>query len=221
MEMNTMTEPSPQIVKSYLAQLERALDTVPQEVAREIINGVAEELSGLDATAASERIELLGDPVFIAAEARAEAGAGAAPVPSESGFAASGSAASGPAASGSATPGGPRWYTVLASLLVALGGVLIPVLGWVMGLAMVWLSKTWHRWEKWVATLLPPVVAAFAIAPGLVSSAVSGAQAEGGAGAVNPLLPSVYSVWSSVLLVLALNVVVGVWLLWRGLRRSS
>ena len=52
-----MTEPAPQIVKSYLAELERALGGVPDEVAREIFAGIVEELSGLDASAAAARIE--------------------------------------------------------------------------------------------------------------------------------------------------------------------
>lgn len=198
-----MTEPTPQIVKSYLAELERALGGVPDEVGREILAGIAEELSGLDAANAAERIELLGDPAFIAAEARTEAGVEPqttdTPMP---------------------VPGDPRWYTVLASLLVALGGVVIPVLGWVFGIAMVWLSKTWRRWEKWVATLTPAVAALAALSPGLIAAGAAGSGAMTGADVPSPLLPTWYdSLWSSLVLLVALNVVVGIWLLWRALRR--
>ena len=29
------------------------------------------------------------------------------------------------------------------------------MIGWIVGIALVWLSKTWLAWEKWVATLTP------------------------------------------------------------------
>jgi Predicted membrane protein len=199
-----MTEPAPQIVKSYLAELERALGGVPDEVAREIFAGIVEELSGLDASAAAARIEDLGDPAFIAAEARAEAGIAPAP---------------GPGASVPTASGDPRWYTVLASLLVALGGVVIPVLGWVMGLAMVWLSKTWRLWEKWVATLTGPVGVAVAIV-GSRLFVVGTSDPEAGEAVSNPLIalrPD--GLLSSIVLLVVLNAVVGIWLLWRALRR--
>lgn len=193
MEMNTMAESAPQIVKSYLGQLERALDGVPDEVSHEILEGIAEELSGLDAAAAAERIEKLGDPVFIAAEARAEAGIAVTP----------GSATAEPAASMPAASGDPRWYVVLASLLVAVGGVVIPVLGWIAGIAMVWLSKTWYRWEKWVATSLPLLFPLLALVGALL--------ARVGVGNL--------TWWHlSILSLAVMPFVVGIWLLWRALR---
>lgn len=194
----------PQIVKDYLDRLHAALVGVPDGVGHEIMAGIAEELTGLDATEAATRIEELGDPAFIAAEARAGAGVGQ-------------------QTSGTSmpeVPGDPRWYTVLASLLVALGGVVIPVLGWVMGIAMVWLSKTWRRWEKWVATLTPAVAALAAVSPSFIAAGAAGSGPRTGADVPNPLFPTWYdSLWSSLLLLVVLNVVVGIWLLWRGLRR--
>ncbi|GAB3036546.1 hypothetical protein GCM10027052_13640 [Parafrigoribacterium mesophilum] len=64
---------SPQVVRAYLAQLDAALAAVSDDVRRDIVAGVAEELRGLSAPDAAARIEALGDPAFIAAEARAEA----------------------------------------------------------------------------------------------------------------------------------------------------
>jgi uncharacterized membrane protein len=63
-------ESTPQVVHDYLAELDRALSGVPAEVRQGIVSGVAEELEGLDAAAAESRIKTLGDPAFIAAEAR-------------------------------------------------------------------------------------------------------------------------------------------------------
>jgi len=48
---------APQVVRNYLAQLESALGGLPTDVRDGIVAGVAEELSGLDAATAAERIE--------------------------------------------------------------------------------------------------------------------------------------------------------------------
>ncbi|GAA3750117.1 hypothetical protein GCM10022239_26800 [Leifsonia bigeumensis] len=100
---------------------------------------------------------------------------------------------------GTPQAGDPRWYTVLASLLVAFGGIVVPLLGWVFGIAMVWMSKTWSTGEKWVATASIPVIAATV--------------------ALLSFIGSGFMAWHLLLLLGVLgNVVVGLWLLWRGLR---
>lgn len=137
-----MTETStPQVVRGYLAELDRALAGVPDEVRRGIVAGIAEELEGLDAAAAASRIESLGDPAFIAAEARA----GAAPTPATAKLAP-------PRASEQ------RWYVVVTALLLEFGGLLVPLAGWVAGIMMLWASPLWTRGEKLVATIVPPAV---------------------------------------------------------------
>ncbi|HEU4849215.1 MAG TPA: hypothetical protein VFS93_02260 [Terrimesophilobacter sp.] len=193
----------PQVVRSYLGELTVALAGVPAEVAREIIDGVAEELAGLDAAAAASRIEELGDPVFIAAEARAESGPSTEEV----------------VRGGAPQAGDPRWYTVLASLLVSFGGIVVPLLGWVFGIAMVWMSKTWSTWEKWVGTLVAPLAAvATVLIPRWVGASLGPATATGD-GVHNVVLPLLVGTWwSGIVLLMLLNVVVGLWLLWRGLR---
>ncbi|WP_167139080.1 hypothetical protein [Diaminobutyricimonas sp. TR449] len=197
----TEAQPTPQVVRSYLAQLEAALVGVPDSVSRDIRAGVAEELTGLDAAAAAARIEELGDPAFIAAEARAEAGAPpvivAPPV--------------------AAPAGDSRAYTIIAALLVALGGILVPVLGWVVGIAMVWMSRTWSLGEKWIATLTGPVSvvlgAGIAATVSLAEYQVGFPESED---LPNPVVPAFFdAALSSFLLLVLVNVVVGMWLLWR------
>ena len=220
----------PQVVRSYLSELQAALIGVPTEVSDEIVAGIAEELSGLDAATAATRIEGLGDPIFIAAEARAEAGvsaaagqgAGASGVGAAVGGAAVGSAAAGGTviggAAGTQTAADPRWYTVVASVFVALGGVVIPILGWIVGIAMVWLSKSWRTWEKWVATVLPFAVVLVAWLVGaLVNLLSQGGSPESG-GLNEPQFGNA-SPLSSLFLIVLINVIVGIWLLWRALRR--
>src|SRR5690554_117012 len=184
---------APQVVRSYLTQLERALVGLPVEVRDEIMAGIREELDGLDAAAAADRIETLGDPEFVAAEARAEAGASAAEPPSE-----------------------PRWFPVLAALLVAVGGIVIPFIGWIVGIAMVWMSKSWRLRDKWIATLTP--FAAVAVIPlaTLLIEWTTGGSGSAGQQEPNPLIPAAYDLaWSGVVFALLVNVIVGVWLLVR------
>lgn len=190
------SSPTPQVVRTYLEQLEATLSGVREDVRRDIVAEVAEELRGLSAPDAAARIEALGDPAFIAAEARAEAAAPGVAEP-----AAPGGSQPAPPASGDA-----RWYVVLAALLVAFGGVVVPVIGWIVGIALVWLSKTWFPWEKWVATLTP--FAAVALT-GLITALTLNLQMGG--------FPGMRGMF---LLAILVNVVVGIWLLWRAQGRT-
>lgn len=176
------------IVADYLNDLERALAGVPSDVATSIVDGIAEELSGLDASEAAARIATLGDSAFIAREAMAGS------VVEEH-----------PATSTQAAPTDQRWYAVLASLLVAVGGYLIPVLGWIAGIIMVWMSNTWRPWEKWVGTLAPLGLGALVALGNLV---------------VLALIPGGFALWHTAILAMLVSpFLAGIWLLWRGLRR--
>lgn len=193
----------PQVVRSYLRELEAALTGVPETVRRAILEGATEELSGVDAIAAAAHIEKLGDPEFIAAEARAESGADS-------------------VGSAVAAGGDPLWYIVVASLLVAFGGIVIPVLGWIVGTFIVWISKSWRTWEKWVATLTAPVLTLLIVLIPYWLFANPRAVVEVEGEALNPLAPALYDVlWSGILFFTAVNVAVGLWLLARVLRRND
>ena len=180
------TEARPQVVRSFLSQLEAALVGVPGDISGEIVAGIIEELAGLDEATATARIEELGDPAFIAAEVRA----GIPPV-------AAACVVPAPAAVGE-----PRWYVVLIALLVAFGGCVVPVLGWIVGIVMMWLSKSWFSWEKWVATVAPLAFAAIGFATFAISNRF---------GALTG--------WHLlIVLAFAIPVVAGLWLLWRSFR---
>jgi hypothetical protein len=137
-----MTETStPQVVRDYLDELDREMAGVSGEIRDGIVAGIAEELDGLDAAAAASRIESLGDPKFIAAEARA----GAAPKPA-------------PVRTAPPRASEQRWYVVVTAILLDIGGLLVPLAGWVAGIMLLWASPLWTRNEKLVATLVPPAV---------------------------------------------------------------
>ncbi|MHC5795450.1 HAAS signaling domain-containing protein [Lacisediminihabitans sp. FW035] len=141
---------TPQVVSGYLAELDRKLADVTEEVRQGIVAGIAEELEGLDAAAAAARIESLGDPAFIAAEARAGAeGPASSPAPG--------------ATRTTKRPTPPRaseqrWYVVVTTVLLEFGGLVVPLAGWVAGIMLLWASSLWTRGEKLVATILPPAV---------------------------------------------------------------
>lgn len=66
--------------------------------------------------------------------------------------------------------GDPGWYTVVTVLLVAVG--------WVVGVVLLWASKTWTRRDKLIGTLVFPGIALVGV---LVSLSVgSGIQMSGG-----------------------------------------
>ncbi len=137
-----MTKSSiPPVVRNYFAELNREMAGVSDEVRQGIVAGIAEELEGLDVAAAASRITTLGDPAFIAAEARA----GVAPKSPAAVLAL-------PRASDQ------RWYVVVTAILIEFGGIVVPLAGWVGGIMMLWASKLWTRNEKLVATIVPPAV---------------------------------------------------------------
>ncbi|KGJ71800.1 hypothetical protein GY21_19745 [Cryobacterium roopkundense] len=190
-------------IRAYLAELDAALADLPSDVRRGILEGVGEELRGLSESDTVRRIQQLGHPAFIASQARAEAGL------SES-----------DAADATRELSDPAWFPVVAALLVMVGGVLIPFVGAIAGLVMVWFSRTWTRAEKWVATLTPVVAVVLAVLLA-AAAALSSRQDVSPSGDVhNPLVPALFdAVWSSLLMVLVVQVFVGIWLLVRARAR--
>lgn len=67
----------------------------------------------------------------------------------------------------------------IALLLLTIGSVLIPVVGWLIGVAVAWTSQRWSRMDKLLATLAPPGGLAIAVAPLLLGSASSGGDGSG------------------------------------------
>jgi uncharacterized membrane protein len=188
-------------VRRYLQRLDDALVGVPSDTAADIRAGIAEELTTLDARGARERIDELGDPAFIAAEAREHVSE----EPVESSALRS------------------RAYVIVTVLAIALGGAVVPVVGWVAGIVLMWFSPAWRRWEKWAATLAPLIVGLItAVTISLLTSAGTGGPTTSPNELIGvPVIPAPMLMWNALVVVGAVNLGIGVWLLVRGLSRLT
>lgn len=154
-----MADTTPEITTTYLARLDTELDRLPADLHRDIRAGIAEELQGLDAGAAAARIEQLGDPAFIAAEARTELPTDASGVTPEA-----------------APPG--RAFSIVAVVVLVAGSLLVPVVGALVGLVLVSQARAWTRREKTAAWLVPlgVVLLALGAVAVLASASVNGSH---------------------------------------------
>jgi len=153
----------------YLRELDAALADVPREVRTEIVAGIREELEGLSETDARARMSELGDPLFIAAAARED-------IP----------------------PRESRVLPTVAAIVVMVGGVVIPFVGWVIGIILMWMSRAFSTRIKVLVTLLPALATAV-VTFGIVGLVKFNESREVDAGGfqgpsidefVNPLVPS-------------------------------
>jgi uncharacterized membrane protein len=138
-----MSNSTERLVDDYLDRLERELAGFPsarrRELVQEISEHIAEARAQLDPeTEAGVRnvLERMGDPADIAAEARS-----ASEEPQEP--------------QQQRRPNGSGW-DVAALILLLIGGVVLPGIGWVIGVVLLWISNTWTTSEKLVGTLVVP-----------------------------------------------------------------
>lgn len=131
--MPNLTTPS---VQSYLDELDQALRDVPygrrQEITRDIrahIDAGLADAPQQTPTVIATLLDQLGTPAEIAEAAREEL-----------------------------PPVRPRIAArdVFAMVLLLIGGFIVPLLGWILGAAMLWTSTAWRTKDKLIATLLVP-----------------------------------------------------------------
>ena len=125
------------IVGSYLERLERALGDLSSERRREIMGEIEahinEELSQMGSDPSDVQIinllERLGEPEFIASEAG---------VPSRTKKVAAGA------------------LEIAALVLLLIGAVLVPIVGWIAGVVLLWVSPVWTTGQKLIGTFIVP-----------------------------------------------------------------
>jgi hypothetical protein len=153
-----MTTEVDALILRYLQDLEVELHDLPANRRQELLDEVGEHIAaaraGLDPeTEAGVRtmLERLGDPADIAAEARERSGVQPRPP----------------------RPSTP-WLEVVALVLLV-----IPFLGWLVGVVLVWLSRLWSTRDKLIGTIggLSWVLAGL----GTVMTSAGGSRAVGSA----------------------------------------
>ena len=131
------------LVERYLKHLDVELDDLPRDRRREIVDEIAghiaEARAGLEYESEADVrniLEGLGDPADIAEDARER-------------FEVRPSAALAP-------PYKPGWMEVGALVLLLVGGLIVPIFGWLIGVLLLWLSNAWNLRDKMIGTLFVP-----------------------------------------------------------------
>jgi Protein of unknown function (DUF1700) len=131
-----MKSTTDQLVDDYLKRLNRELAGVPRarrnELVQEISEHIAEARAGLEDEREAEirtLLDRLGDPAEIAGEARARFGV---------------------------QPRQNNWLDIAALVLLLVGGLILPVIGWFIGVVLLWISSAWTTGEKLIGTLVVP-----------------------------------------------------------------
>jgi hypothetical protein len=136
-----MMTTSDDLIHGYLGRLERELRDLPRERRNELLEEIREHIDeGMSDLASPTEagvrnlLERVGDPTEIAAEARERFGV---------------------------HPPKRGALEVATLILLPVGGVFIPVLGWVVGVILLWISEAWNLRDKLIGTLLLPGGLAF------------------------------------------------------------
>ena len=150
-------------VKNYLQRLDRALSDLPADRRREIVAEIEAHIAAETARMTDEPsdakvmdlLDRIGEPEAIAADARETTGVKPA-----------------------AAPG--RALEITALILLLVGGLLLPVIGWIVGVILLWASSAWTTRDKLIGTLIVPGGLALPFALGFLNTSASVCVSEGG-----------------------------------------
>src|SRR5262249_54207786 len=147
-------------VERYLKHLEVELDDLPRDRRREIVDEIAGHIAEARAELEQESeadvrniLEGLGDPADIAEDAR-ERFEVRPPAPAQ--------------------PFKAGWMEVAALVFLLIGGLIIPIFGWIIGVVLLWVSNAWNVRDKIIGTVFVPGGLVLPIGLALFSSGVSG-----------------------------------------------
>lgn len=131
-----MSRTADDLVQNYLRQLEAELSALPRANRREVLDEISTHIVEARAGRTDESeaeirtlLDRLGDPADIAAEAmdRFEV-----------------------------KPRKRTWVEVTALVLLPIGGVIVPIVGWLVGAILLWVSDAWTTRDKLLGTLVVP-----------------------------------------------------------------
>jgi hypothetical protein len=162
-----MSATADKLVERYLKHLDVELDDLPRdrrhEIVDEISGHIAEARADLEEETESDVrniLDDLGDPAEIATDARDRFDVSPDPKPRKS---------------------DPGWVEIGALVMLLVGGLVLPVFGWVIGVVLLWVSNAWNTRDKIIGTIfvpgglgLPVLLGIFAASSGLQSCGQSG-----------------------------------------------
>jgi uncharacterized membrane protein len=130
------------LVERYLKHLDVELDDLPRDRRREIVDEIAGHIAEARANLEPETeaelrniLEGLGDPAEIATDARER-------------FEVS------PRQESRTREAG--WQEIGALIMLLVGGLILPIVGWVVGVVLLWTSTVWNTRDKIIGTIFIP-----------------------------------------------------------------
>lgn len=225
-DSNSATE----LREHYLSQLDEALGGLPHRLAVELRAGITEELNGLDGEALTQRIAELGAPADVANAARDE-GLSVRPE-SASPAAPAVTTVPAPLPAPSVPIGESKGYAITAAIILGVGGIVIPIVGWIIGAVLVATSKLWTAKERVWAIIMPAVTLAVALGVGTLWNLTARGLTDDGEGPefgppvgadISPLVPAPFDIWWSSLFLVGFIIapLSALWLILRLRGRSS
>ena len=138
-----MSTRADELINEYLDRLEEELADFPSTRRRELVQEISAHIAEARASLENEDeasirnlLDRMGDAADIAAEAAGPPAAEASPLQQ-------------------AKTRGSGW-DVAALVMLLVGGLILPVVGWFVGVVLLWTSETWSTGEKLLGTLLVP-----------------------------------------------------------------
>ena len=130
-----MSTRADELINEYLDRLEEELADFPSTRRRELVQEISAHIAEARASLENEDeasirnlLDRMGDPADIAAEAAGPPAAEAPPPPSGE------------------NPG--SGWDVAALVMLLVGGLILPVVGWFVGVVLLWTSETWSTRRK-------------------------------------------------------------------------
>ena len=137
-----MSATSDKLVERYLKHLDVELDDLPRDRRREIVDEISGHIAEARADLEQETesdvrniLEGLGDPAEIANDARERFEISPHPKPARS---------------------EPGWVEIGALIMLLVGGLVLPVIGWFIGVILLWMSNAWNTRDKIIGTIFGP-----------------------------------------------------------------
>jgi uncharacterized membrane protein len=139
-----MSSRADDVISEYLDRLEQELASFPsarrRELVQEIGAHIAEARAGLesdDEASIRNLLDRIGDPAEIAAEA-------------------GGAVEESPTAPAQVVERRSGALEVAALILLLIGGLVLPAVGWLVGVLLLWISSAWTARQKLLGTLVVP-----------------------------------------------------------------